>query len=224
MKNREGTLTELFDSDKEITMLLDERRQATRYLRGLGIEIGPSHLPIEVDRRCCDIIYVDRLSASQMEARFPELSEARIVFPNVICDVAAEGLRCFADERLDFVIASHLLEHLPNPLGFLKESHRVLSNLGIFYLVVPDKDYTFDRDRQKTPLAHIVQDLENNTVTVDESHLIDFLVHAAKKAIPNDPVERTRLFERELERSIHVHVWTWEDVVELLRYMIIHEG
>lgn len=201
-----------------------ERRQATRYLRAFGIEIGACHVPIDVDHRCCNVRYVDRLTAAEIEEKFPELSGYDIVPTDVICDVASDGLHPFADGSLDFIIASHLLEHLPNPLGFLKECHRVLRNSGILYLVVPDKDYTFDRDRQRTCLAHLIEDLDSHTVTIDESHLVDYLVHVGKHAIPKNPRGRKQLFQRHLDRSIHVHVWTWEDVVELLRYMLINRG
>ncbi|MCH7998110.1 MAG: methyltransferase domain-containing protein [Chloroflexi bacterium] len=181
-------------------------------------------MPIDVDHRCSNVRYVDSLTVAEIEERFPELSGHSIVPTDVICDVVSDGLHPFSDGSLDFIIACHLLEHLPNPLGFLKECHRVLRNSGILYLAVPDKNYTFDRDRQRTSLAHLIEDLEGHTLTVDESHLVDFLVHAAKQAIPEVPRQRKQLFQRHLDRSIHVHVWTWEDVAELLRFMLTGMG
>src|SRR3990172_3786519 len=201
----------------------DERRLAARFLHGLGIEIGPLHVPIEVDKRCCRVKYIDRLTPVEVKNRFPELKDENIVSPDIIFDVALDGLSPIADNSLDFVIASHLHEHVPNPLGLIRECHRVLRNNGVLYLAAPDKNYTFDRDRQRTTLAHLIQDMENNTTIVDEAHLVDWMTHANKKAVPNDLAEKERLFQRELERSIHVHVWTWEDVVEFLRYMIIQQ-
>jgi predicted SAM-dependent methyltransferase len=203
---------------------IDERKQATRYLRGAGIEIGASHMPIEVDKTCCQVRYVDRLGEVQIDEKFPELKESQLVPVDVICDVVAEGLAPFEEGSLDFVIASHLLEHVPNPLGFIKECHRVLRYGGVLYLGVPDKNFTFDRDRDRTPLHHVVQDFKNDVRTIDEEHLIDYLVKAAKETIPDDPGERVKLFDRELGRSFHVHVWTWEDIIELLTYMIKDAG
>src|SRR3990170_605551 len=200
----------------------DERRQAARFLHGLGIEIGPLHVPIEVDKRCCRVKYIDRLTPVEVKNRFPELKDENIVSPDIIFDVALDGLSPIADNSLDFVIASHLHEHVPNPLGLIKECYRVLRNNGVLYLAAPDKNYTFDRDRHRTPLAHLISDLEKNTTTVDEAHLADWVTNVNKKKVPDDPLEKDRLFKRELDRSIHVHVWTWEDVAEFLRYMIIH--
>lgn len=202
----------------------NERRQAARFLHGLGIEIGPLHVPIEADKRVCRVKYVDRLTAPEVKARFPELKDEDIVSPDIIFDVALDGLSPIADNSLDFVIASHLHEHVPNPLGLLKECYRVLRSNGVLYLAVPDKRYTFDRDRQRTPLSHLIKDMENNTTTVDEEHIVDWVTNANKKKVPDDPAEKEHMFQRELERSIHIHVWTWEDAVEFLRYMIAHQN
>lgn len=203
---------------------IDERKQATRYLRGAGIEIGASHMPIEVDKACCQVRYVDRLGEVEIDEKFPELKESQLVPVDVICDVVADGLAPFAEGSLDFVIASHLLEHVPNPLGFIKECHRVLRYGGVLYLGVPDKDFTFDRGRDRTPLRHVVRDFENDVRTIDEKHLVDYLVKAAKETIPDDPGERAKVVDRELGRSFHVHVWTWEDIVELLTYLVKSAG
>lgn len=203
---------------------ISERQLAARYLCGSGIEIGAGHRSVRLDEGFCNVRYVDRLKAAEIRARFPELKGKRIVPTEVVYDVAKEGLAPFADESLDFVIACHLLEHLSNPLGFLKECHRVLRSFGIFYLAVPDKDYTFDKGRRHTPLTHLIEDLEKGTTEVSEEHLIDFLVHAAGLEIPQGRKAREGLFQRELGRGIHVHVWRWRDVVRLLKYMLINEG
>ena len=199
---------------------IDERKQATRYLRGEGIEIGASHMPIEVDKTCCSVRYVDRLNEGEIDQNFPELRESTLVPVDVICDVVNDGLSPFADGSLDFAIASHLLEHVPNPLGFIQECHRVLRAGGYLYLGIPDKEFTFDRDRKRTPLAHLIADFRAGARAIDEEHLVDYLTKAAKEAIPEDPAARTALFERELGRSFHVHVWTWEDMVELIQYTV----
>lgn len=201
----------------------DERRHAARFLRGSGIEIGGSYLPIPVDPRSCRVQYVDKLTATEIVALFPEVREYSMVETDIICDVEKKGLGQFADESQDFVIASHLIEHLPNPLGFIKDAYRVLRQNGVFYLVVPDKNFTFDRDRATTPLAHIVEDMKRNTQDVDEEHLTDWMQHVRKAELPEDLEERTRAVKWEFDRSIHVHVWTWEGMIEFLRHLIVKE-
>jgi len=202
----------------------DERRQAARFLRGSGIEIGGSYLPIPVDPRCCKVQYVDKMTASEIAALFPEVQGFSMVETDIICDVEKKGLSLFADESQDFVIASHLIEHLPNPLGFSKDCYRVLRQDGILYLVVPDKNWTFDRNREVTPLVHLVDDMKRDVREVDDVHMADWLHHVRNRTVPDDPAEQQRLVRWELDRSIHVHVWTWEGMVEFLRHLILQEG
>ena len=44
----------------------------------------------------------------------------------------------------DYAIASHVFEHLPDPIGWLTELHSLLSPGGVIALAIPDKRYTFD--------------------------------------------------------------------------------
>ena len=64
------------------------------------------------------------------------------------CDVACDPLP-FENSTVDCVICVHLIEHLENPLWFLQEVYRVLSEGGGIILVTPDwrKQFkTFWRD------------------------------------------------------------------------------
>lgn len=53
------------------------------------------------------------------------------------------------DETIDFVIASEILEHLPNPLNCLNEAHRVLKSNGKLGVTVPN-DRVFKLQRLTT--------------------------------------------------------------------------
>jgi SAM-dependent methyltransferase len=60
---------------------------------------------------------------------------------------------------LDYVIASHVIEHVPDLVGWLKDIHEALRPGGALALWVPDKRFTFDAHRrisshQEIALAH----------------------------------------------------------------------
>src|SRR5438034_6557094 len=115
-------------------------------LRGRGIEIGAHGLPIEGIRP----IYVDLFRT----------------FAGTPCpaDVLADGsVLPFRKQSLDYIACSHLLEHLPNPIAGLDEWYRVLKAGGLLYMVVPDRRFTFDHTRSRTPLSHLIQDFERST-------------------------------------------------------------
>jgi ubiquinone/menaquinone biosynthesis C-methylase UbiE len=125
------------------------------YLEGTGIESGALHNPMPVDRRRAMVRYVDRLPLEEQRRHYPSLPTTLVV-PDIIGD--ADRLTPLADASQDFVIANHLLEHLPDPIGALKEWYRVLRPGGILFLAPPDKRLTFDKNRPRTTLAHLVAD------------------------------------------------------------------
>jgi SAM-dependent methyltransferase len=57
------------------------------------------------------------------------------VAPDVIADAESLPLR-----ELDFIIASHVLEHLPSPLRALRSWYGALRSCGFLLLKVPDND------------------------------------------------------------------------------------
>jgi len=59
-------------------------------------------------------------------------------FPCVDVLANAEDLWMFEDDSLDFVVASHALEHFPDTKSVLKEWKRVLKRGGVIAVAVPD--------------------------------------------------------------------------------------
>ncbi len=125
-------------------------------------------------------------------------------------------------ETYDFVLSSHTLEHIANPLRALTEWQRVLRPGGCLALIVPHKDGTFDHRRPVTTLDHLLTDFERHTTEADLTHLPEIL---ALHDLSRDPwaggpeAFRSRS-ERNLEnRCLHQHVFTTELVVEMLDHM-----
>jgi SAM-dependent methyltransferase len=64
---------------------------------------------------------------------------------------------CFADNcRFDYVIASHVLEHVPDMLGWMREIADILRPGGRLILAIPDRRFTFDYLRQTTRLSEVI--------------------------------------------------------------------
>lgn len=53
-------------------------------------------------------------------------------------------------EEYDLVIANHVLEHLPNPIRWLREVRRICGRDAYLHLSLPDKRFTFDRHKPET--------------------------------------------------------------------------
>lgn len=78
-------------------------------------------------------------------------------------DVVAPGDDLpFEDDSVEFVLASHVVEHFPDPISALEEWVRVARRYVV--VVVPHRDRTFDRDRELTSLAEFRRRREGGDV------------------------------------------------------------
>jgi SAM-dependent methyltransferase len=200
----------------------NDRKEFIRHLAGDGIELGALQYPLDVseNRRITRLRYVDRYSKDELLRLFPECEPARaaIVETDVLCEVI-HGLKPFKDNSLDFVIAGHLIEHMPDPIFFVNELWRVLRPGGILFLICPDKNCGgYDFKRPVTSLAHLIDDHRRGIREVEDHHLDEFLRLCENMEIPADPAARQALFDRFKDRSIHIHVWDSPAFAEFFAY------
>jgi SAM-dependent methyltransferase len=134
------------------------------------------------------------------------------------------------EQSQDFVIASHLLEHLANPIGMLDEIHRVLRPGGVALVLLPDKRFTFDRTRQVTTLDHLIAHYEDGVTEVDDEHIIEFIAETesadefAAKVTNATPEDRGALIAIHRRRSIHAHCWTETDFQPVIDFALTSLG
>jgi SAM-dependent methyltransferase len=74
----------------------------------------------------------------------------------------------FADKSFDFVVASHVIEHIPDPMAALLEWERVARHY--LFLVVPHRDRTFDRDGPLTPLDELIERHRDGFTSDEDKH------------------------------------------------------
>jgi ubiquinone/menaquinone biosynthesis C-methylase UbiE len=181
-------------------------------LRGEGIEIGALHMPLRVPATA-SVKYVDRMSVAGLRAHYPELDDQEFVPVDIIAD--GERLESINDATQDFVIANHFIEHCQNPIGALLNMFRVLKPGGILYLAIPDKRCSFDVDRPVTPLEHLLRDYHEGPQWSRRQHF-DEWTRLVNKIIDDDEAERQAAANMEMDYSIHYHVWTQAEMLELL--------
>jgi len=91
----------------------------------------------------------------------------------------------------------------------------------VLLILLPDRRYTFDREREPTPLACLIRDHAANATSPDDEHMVEFLLGADQGpdfVLPEDPEVRARLFAWHRGRSIHVHCWTDDEFEEVLHH------
>jgi SAM-dependent methyltransferase len=125
-----------------------------------------------------------------------------------------------ADDAYDAVLASHVLEHLANPLGALAEWRRVVRPGGHLLLIVPHRDGTFDHSRPVTLLTHMQDDAERQTAEDDLTHLQEIIeLHdlARDPGAPDRQAFERRCRENPTLRAMHHHIFVSRTVIEVCR-------
>lgn len=87
----------------------------------------------------------------------------------------ATDLSEIPDQSYDFLLSSHCLEHIANPILAVKEWKRVVKPGGVMMLFVPNKVHTFDHRRPFTTFEHLLSDYEKGTPETDLTHLDEVL-------------------------------------------------
>lgn len=127
----------------------------------------------------------------------------------------AVDLSCVASGSYDFLLASHVLEHIANPLRALHEWKRILTPGGFLVVVVPDKRETFDKLRPVTSLNHFRDDFEQMIAEDDLTHLPESLA-LTRFDLDTDSNSLDLFRMNPATRAMHHHVFLPHTLVDLL--------
>ena len=184
------------------------------FCEGRGIEIGallhPTPLPPGSKVR-----YLDRMPIAGLKAQYPELDNVDLV-PVDIID-SGETLSTLPDGLEDFVIAGQFLEHCQNPVRALVNMLRVVRNQGFILLTIPDKRFTFDKDRPITTHEHILDECLHGTAHTRREHFREWVMLSCNV---RDEVEAEKTIDgvMETDYSIHYHVWDSDAFLKFLMF------
>jgi len=105
------------------------------------------------------------------------------------------------DQSQDYVISSHVVEHLPDLISAFLEWNRVLKPGGIVFMLFPKRDIlSVDAERPITPISHFVE---------------DFYLHRTPETHPIDPGNGIRG---------HYHVFSLGSMLELVHWCNVNLG
>jgi SAM-dependent methyltransferase len=137
-----------------------------------GLEIGPLHNPI-VGKGDGQVFYVDHCSAAELRLKY----EGQIA-PESIHDVdfvwAGQSLsQAVGGRTFDYVIASHVIEHVPDIITWLDQVAAVLEPNGVLCLAVPDRQFTFDYLRPISTVGEMLDAYFRKAKVPTPKHLYD---------------------------------------------------
>ncbi len=125
-------------------------------VEGRGLEIGALHAPV-LRRPDHDVLYVDYATTDELRANQfdPAIDRDAIVDVDIVW--GDKPLAEATGHAVDYIVASHVIEHVPDLIGWLGELRAVLKPGGLLGLAVPDKRFTFDALRKESTLAEAVE-------------------------------------------------------------------
>ena len=201
--------------------------------RARGLEIGPLDLPmIEPDEGHCD--FADYHSTDELRRMAAELEGTNPDFVPYIDYVTAAGYDAVPRDY-DWIAACHVIEHIPDMIGWLRAIGDHLKAGGILFLAIPSKHYTFDVHRRVTTLTEALDCHEGKLIRPSFSQVFDFFYFYATGIKPHDiwagrpPPPPERNFAKALEAAriaqnqyydVHCSVFTPESFETLMREMI----
>ncbi len=113
------------------------------------LEIGGSFAPIVPKSQGWNTRVVDHASKEELVTKYrshANVDVSRIEDVDVVWTGGPlhEALPSAEHGTFDACVASHVLEHIPDPIGFFRSLERLLTPTGVVSLVIPDKRYCFD--------------------------------------------------------------------------------
>lgn len=192
------------------------RRQRLRANIDFGqdrcLEIGALNFPI-LNRQDGNVFYADHLSLEGLKQQFAwdknfnydQLAKVDYVWKK------KHPLKECVEGVFDYVIASHVAEHVPNLIGWMEEIRQVLKPDGQLRLVFPDGRYSFDMQRQATRLSDLLAAWMKQSECPETHLVLDFAlnkiddqivpkIHAQYGMLPRDAEVKTQFpFSQVLE-------------------------
>jgi hypothetical protein len=191
-----------------------------------GLEIGgPSHvfssagpIPVyQIARRIDNLDFSDTTFWIH-EDRSEEYCPSQYLEAGSNFYIDSHELTKMAAGRYDFLIASHVIEHLSNPIKSVLAWKRLLKSTGVMILVAPCKYFSYDCDRPITTISHLLEDYQKDVGEDDLTHMDEVILkHNFKRdktfSSLVQHIERTKLNHE--NRIMHHHVFD----LKLLRTM-----
>ena len=178
----------------------------------VALEIGPLAKPV-VTKEMGDVIYVDYADTAFLRRRYendPHVDTEKIVDIDALWGNNTLQEAIGVDKKVDYVIASHVIEHVPDLIAWLNEIERVLTSDGEVRLAIPDKRYTFDYLRSETRFADVVSANLVRARIPQSREIIDFAIN--KTQIDTAMAWRDKINVSELPRD-----FTFDGVMWLVR-------
>jgi hypothetical protein len=149
----------------------------------LGLEIGASHSPTASKREGYLVKVLDHLDQRGLIEKYrddPSVDTSRIEAVDYVWNGEPFGELIGPEERFAWIIASHVVEHVPDLVGFLNACESIMASDGVLTLAIPDKRFCFDRFRASSSLGMVVDAHLRGLTKPTPGTVLDFSLNYAR--------------------------------------------
>ncbi|MGH8183969.1 MAG: hypothetical protein ACREPH_09945 [Rhodanobacteraceae bacterium] len=151
--------------------------------QGPGLEVGPSHSPLAPKAMGYRVDILDHAPASELRTKYRNAGVNLDSIEDV--DFVWRGERLpetiGKHDWYDWIIASHVIEHTPDFVGFLIDCQTLLRATGRLILVVPDKRYCFDHFQGLTSTGDVLDAHDLGRTRASPGRVFDHFANATMK-------------------------------------------
>jgi hypothetical protein len=122
-----------------------------------GLEIGAFDLPF-VTRAEANVVFADWLPAEELRKLAAKVAGHSPEFIEEVDFVLSQAPLDSLPSDFAWAATAHLIEHVPDLIGWLKTIGDRLLPRGVLFCVIPDGRFTFDIHRPVSTLGKILQD------------------------------------------------------------------
>lgn len=125
-----------------------------------GLEIGPNISPLFSKKEGYKVEYIESMSTQALKDRCINSRQDpnRVEVIDYIFQ-RDKGLVSTVDKKnyYDYVVSSHVIEHIPDFVTHLHEVSVILNETGLYGLIIPDKNLCFDYLKPPSTIGQILQ-------------------------------------------------------------------
>lgn len=124
----------------------------------IGVEIGPSYNPIAEKKKGYKVHIIDYLDKKGLIQKYTDeqVNLDKIEEVDYIWNGGSYAELTEKRNYYQWVIASHVIEHTPDIIGFIKQCEELLTPDGILSLVIPDGRFCFDNLRTISSISSVI--------------------------------------------------------------------
>lgn len=151
--------------------------------RGLGLEIGPSHNPVAPKSKGFNVHILDHLDTNALRNKYKDHGVKIENIEEVDFVWRGEPLHELIGQQshYDWIIASHVIEHVPDLVSFFQQCETLLKPNGKLSLIIPDKRYCFDYLNPLSKTGDLLDSFQEKRTRPSVGKVFDHISNACKR-------------------------------------------